>query len=118
MPTYVPGSPSHWTADMTDTVTIYPAGALDNYGKRAVSASGTNYACRIISDIVKVTTDQNRTTFEEGRLIILGNPTLTIGDTLNTGSGQKGIVTRVDKKNYSANGTTAPHHAVIFFGRA
>jgi hypothetical protein len=116
--TYVKGSPGHWTADMTDSVTIYPATTLDNYGKRSVSATGTSYACRIIADIVKTTTDQNRTTLEEGRLIILGDPTITIGDTLNTGSGQKGIITRVDKKNYSANGVTAPHHAVIFFGRA
>lgn len=116
--TYIKGAPGHWTADMTDSVTIYPATTLDNYGKRSVSATGTNYACRIVSDIVKVTTDQNRTTLEEGRLIILGDPTLTIGDTLNTGSGQKGIITRVDKKNYSANGVTTPHHAVVFFGRA
>ena len=115
---YIKGSPGHWTADMTDSVTIYPASTLDNYGKRSVSATGTTYACRIISDIVKVTTDQKRTVLEEGRLIILGDPTVTIGDTLSTGSGQKGIITRVDKPTYNANGVTAPHHAVVVFGRA
>jgi hypothetical protein len=116
--TYIKGSPEHWTEDMTDTVTIYAATTLDNYGKRSVSANGKTYPCRIIADIVKTTTDQTRNTLEEGRLIILGDPTITIGDVLNTGSGQKGIITRIDKKNYSANGVTTPHHAVIFFGRA
>lgn len=115
---YIKGSPSHWEEDMTDTVTIYKASTLDNYGKRTVSATGTEYACRIIADFIKVTTDQNRTTLEEGRLIILNNPDIGIGDTLDTNSGLKGIVTRIDKKNYNANGTTTPHHAVIVFGRA
>ena len=115
---YVQGSPDHWTEDMTDTVTIYKASTLDNYGKRTVSATGTTYACRIISDYTKITTDQNRTTLEEGRLIILNDPDVNIGDTLNTGSGFKGIITRVDKPSYSANGVTTPHHAVVVFGRA
>jgi hypothetical protein len=116
--TYIKGSPGHWTDDMTDSVTIFKATTLDNYGKRSVGNTGTAYACRIISDLVKVTTDQNRTTLEEGRLIILNDPDVGIGDTLTTGSGLKGTITRVDKKNYKANGTTAPHHAVIVFGRA
>lgn len=103
---------------MTDTVTIYKASTLDNYGKRTVSATGKTYACRIVSDYSKITTDQNRTTLEEGRLIILNDPDVNIGDTLNTGSGFKGIITRVDKPSYSANGVTTPHHAVVVFGRA
>ena len=116
--TYIKGSPSHWTADMTDSVTIYKATTLDNYGKRSVAGTGTAYACRIMSDFVKVTTDQNRTTLEEGRLIILNDPDVQVGDTLTLASGFKGIITRVDKKNYNANGTTTAHHAVVVFGRA
>jgi hypothetical protein len=103
---------------MTDTVQIFKGGALDSYGKRTVAATGKTYNCRIISDIVKVTTDQNRTVLEEGRLIILNDPDIGIGDALTLSTGVKGIITRIDKKNYSANGTTTPHHAVIFFGRA
>lgn len=114
---YVEGSPDHWSEDMTDTVTVYKGTTLDSYGKRGVAATGTQYACRIIADIVKTTTDQNRNTLEEGRLIILNDPDIGISDTLGLTSGFKGIVTRVDKKNYNANGTTTPHHAVIFFGR-
>lgn len=115
---YIKGSPSHWEEDMTDTVTIYKATTLDNYGKRSVAATGTEYACRIVSDFTKITTDQKRTTLEEGRLIILNDPDVSIGDTLDTGSGLKGIITKVDKPTYSANGVTTPHHAVIIFGRA
>lgn len=116
--TYIKGSPSHWEEDMTDTVTIYKAGALDSYGKRTVAATGTEYACRIVSDVTKITTDQNRNVLEEGRLIILNDPDVQVGDTLNTGSGFKGIITRVDKPTYSANGVRTPHHAVVVFGRA
>lgn len=115
---YIKGSPSHWEDDMTDTVTIYKGGALDSYGKRTVSGTGTVYRCRIMSDVVKTNTDQNRIVVEEGRLIILNNPNVAIGDTLNLGTGFNGIITRVDRKNYNADGTTTPHHAVISFGRA
>lgn len=115
---YVKGSPSHWVDDMTDTITIYKSSGLDSYGKRTVANTGTSYDCRIMSDVVKTTTDQNRSVVEEGRLVILNNPDVAIGDTIDLGSGYNAIITRVDKKNYKADGSTTPHHAVIFFGRA
>jgi len=116
---YIKGSPDHWTDDMTDTVTVYKASTLDSYGKRTTSASGQKtYACRIISDILKQNTDQNRIVYEEGKLIILGEPDIGIGDRIVLPNGKEPIVKMVDIKNYNANGTTTPHHAVIAFGRA
>jgi hypothetical protein len=115
---YVKGSPDHWLDDMTDTVTVYKASSLDSYGKRTVSATGTPYRCRIMADIVKTTTDQKRSVVEEGRLIILNDPDIAVGDKILLPGGNSPIVTRIDAVNYSANGTTTPHHVVVAFGRA
>jgi hypothetical protein len=115
---YVKGSPDHWLDDMTDTVTVYKASTLDSYGKRTVSTTGTSYRCRIMADIVKTTTDQKRSVVEEGRLIILNDPDIAIGDKISLPDGNTPIVTRVDAVNYRANGTTTPHHVVVAFGRA
>ena len=115
---YVKGSPDHWLDDMTDTVTVYKASSLDSYGKRTVSATGTSYRCRIMSDIVKTTTDQKRSVVEEGRLIILNDPDVAVGDKISLPGGNTPIITRVDYINYNASGTTTPHHTVVTFGRA
>lgn len=116
--TYIKGSPNHWTADMTDTITIYKQSTLDNYGKRATSASGTTYSCRIMSDVKRTRDDKSRTVQEDGRLIILNDPDVAIGDRLVLPDSREPIITAVDKVSYNANGVVTPHHVVVTFGRA
>lgn len=116
--TYIKGSPDHWTEDMTDVITVYKKTTLNAYGKLATSTTGTTYSCRIMADTLKQNTEQNRSVFTEGRLVILGNPDIGIGDRIVLDDGSEPIVTKLDKKNYSANGVTTPHHAIVFFGRA
>jgi hypothetical protein len=116
--TYIKGSPSHWTEDMTDTVVVYKGTTMDAYGKRATSGSGTTYNCRIMADNTKITTDQKRGIIEEGRLIILNDPNVDVGDRITLSNGAEPIVKMVDKVNYRANGSgVVNHHTVVTFGR-
>jgi len=115
--TYIKGNPTHWTDDMTDTVVVYKGTTMDSYGKRATSGTGTTYNCRIMSDITKITTDQKRGIIEEGRLIILNDPDVNVGDRITLSNGAEPIVKMVDKVNYKANGSVVNHHTVVTFGR-
>jgi len=116
--TYIKGNPAHWAEDMTDTVVVYKGTTMDAYGKRATSGSGTTYTCRIMSDITKITTDQKRGIVEEGRLIIMNDPDVNVGDRITLSNGAEPIVKMVDKVNYKANGLgVVNHHTVVTFGR-
>jgi hypothetical protein len=117
MTVYVKGSPNHWLGDMTDTITVYKKGNLNNYGARSISNSGTNFACRIISD-VKITRDeQGNEIVEGGTLYILSDANIEVGDRLDLpGNNPDPRILSVDKVSYSANGATAVHHTKVRFG--
>jgi hypothetical protein len=114
---YIKGSPSHWVDDMTDSVTVYKASTRNEYGKYTIAASGTTYACRIMSEVTRQRDLESQQVVEEGTLIILNEADVAINDRLVIGS-REPIVLAVDKATYSANGTTAIHHTVVRFGRA
>ena len=114
---YIKGSPNHWEDDMTDSVTVYKATARNEYGKHTISASGTTYACRIMSEVTRKRDLESQQVVEEGTLIILNEPDIAINDRLVIGS-REPIVLGVDKVTYDGNGTTAVHHTVVRFGRA
>ena len=119
MPSYIKGATFHWYADMTDTITVYKStGTTDAYGKKNTSVSGTTYSARIMSDETKITTDQKRSIIEEGTLIIMDEPDVDLGDRLRLPNGNEPVVTKIDRVNYNANGTTIPHHIKVTFGRA
>ena len=114
---YVSGQPSHWTKDMTDTVVVYSASTLDNYGKQTISASGTSYAARVVATIGKTRDEQGQQVLEGGKLYIMSDATIEVGDRLDlpyfTADPR---ITGVRKVYYSANGTTAIHHTEVTFG--
>jgi hypothetical protein len=116
--TYIKARPSLFTEDMTDIVTVYSQTTLDNYGKRATSATGTNIAARIVSDTKRSRSNEGETIVEEGSLIMLNNPSIAVGDRLVLPNGSEPIILVVDKINFSANGVTTPHHVVVKFGRS
>jgi hypothetical protein len=113
---YIKGSPSHWTSDMTDSVTVYKATARNEYGKHTISNSGTTFACRIMAEVTRKRDAESQQVVEEGTLIILNDADVAVNDRLVIGS-REPIVLGVDKVVYSANGTTTVHHTVVRFGR-
>lgn len=116
---YIKGATWHWLPDMTDDVIVYKStGDMDAYGKRTLSTTGTTYAAHIMSNEVKLTTDQKRTTLEEGTLIIMDNPDVNLGDRIQLPNGNIPVITKIDKMNYTVNDVTVPHHIKITFGRS
>jgi hypothetical protein len=115
--TYIKGQPSHWAQDMTDTVTVYKKGNLDNYGSRSISATPTSFSCRIISDVKNSRDDQGNEIVEGGTLYILSDADIEVGDRLDLpGNNPDPRIISVDKVSYSANGTTTIHHTKVRFG--
>jgi len=115
--TYIKGSPSHFTGDMTETITVYKQSTLDNYGKRATSASGTSYSARVMGEIRRTRDDAGEITVEGGKLIVLNDADIAVGDRLVLPGSSEPMILAVDKVTYSANGTTAVHHTLVTFGR-
>lgn len=115
--TYIKGQPDHWLDDMTDTITVFKKGSLNNYGSRAISASGTNFTCRIISDVKGSRDDQGNQIVEGGSLYILSDADIEVGDRLDLpGNNADPRILDVNKVTYSANGTVAVHHTRVRFG--
>ena len=68
---YIAGSPDHWTEDMTDTITVYKASGINNYGAKTIAASGTSFACRVVSNVNIKRDDQGIEITEPGTLYIM-----------------------------------------------
>ena len=116
---YIKGSPSHWTEDMTDSVTVYKASTRNEYGKYTIAAQGTTYACRIVSELSRTRDTEGKQVVESGKLYILNDADVAINDRLVISAGNEPIVIGVDKTTYEADGTgTAIHHTVVRFGRS
>ena len=114
---YVSGQPSHWASDMTDSVVIYSASTLDNYGKQTIAASGTTYAARVVSTIGKTRDEQGQQIVEGGKLYIMSDATVNVGDRLDLPAYTADPrITGVRKVIYSANGTATVHHTEVTFG--
>ena len=115
--TYINGQPSHWEDDMTDTITVYSASTLDNYGKATIAGSGTNYSARVVATIGKSRDEQGQQVVEGGKLYILGNANINVGDRLDLPEyTQDPRITGIRKVYYSANGTRTIHHTEVTFG--
>jgi hypothetical protein len=117
MTVYTKGSPNHWLGDMTHTVTVFTASTLDNYGKRTIAGSGTNYACHLIVEKSNTRNEQGAEVVEGGKLYILSDANITVNDRLDipdTSIDPK--ITSVKKVKYPANGTSVVHHTVVTFG--
>jgi len=114
---YIKGSPSEFSDDMTETVTVFKQSTLDNYGKRATSASGTSFSARVISEIRRSRNDEGEVSIEGGRLIILNDADVEIGDRLVLPGNTEPMILAVNKVTYSASGTPTVHHTLVTFGR-
>lgn len=115
---YIPGQPSHWTDDMTDTITVYAPAGLDNYGKRSTSGSGVTFSARVVSEVSRTRDGEGTQIVEGGTLYIMSDAAIEIGSRLVLPGGREPVVLAVDKPLYSANGTPSVHHTVVKFGRA
>ncbi len=115
---YVKGQPNHWAEDMTDTITAYATTTLNNYGKMSVSASGTSYSARVVSDVSRTRDNEGQQIVEGGTLYIMSDAAITVGSRLVLPSGAEPLVLSVDKVTYPADGTPVVHHTVVKFGRA
>jgi hypothetical protein len=114
---YISGSPSHWLDDMTDSVTVYSASTLDNYGKPTIAASGTTYAARVVSTVNKTRDEQGQQIVEGGKLYIMSDANINVGDRLDLPQYTADPrITGVRKVIYSANGTPTVHHTEVTFG--
>lgn len=115
--TYIKGSPSHFTEDMTETITVHKQSTLDNYGKRATAAQGATHSARVIGELRRTRDGDGEITVEGGKLIVLEDADIAIGDRLILPGNTEPIILAVDKITYKANGSTAVHHTVVTFGR-
>jgi len=115
--TYIKGSPSHFVEDMTETITVHKQTTLDNYGKRSTAGQSATHSARVIADIRRTRDADGEITIEGGKLIVLNDADIAIGDRLILSGGNEPIILSVDKITYSANGTTAVHHTLVTFGR-
>lgn len=114
---YISGQPNQWTEDMTDTITVFKQTTVNNYGSKAISGSGTNFACRIISDVKTSRDEQGTQVVEGGTLYILSDADIEVGDRLDLpGSNADPRILDVNKVSYSANGTPTVHHTRVRFG--
>jgi len=114
---YINGQPDHWAEDMTDTITVYAPTTLDNYGKRSVSATGTSYSARVVSDVSRTLDSGGQQVVEGGTLYIMSDAAITVGTRLVLPSGKEPMVLSVRKISYPANGTPAVHHTLVKIGR-
>ncbi len=115
--TYIKGSPSHFTEDMTETITVHKQSTLDNYGKRSTAQQGATHSARVMGEIRRTRDDAGEVTVEGGKLIVLNDADIAVGDRLVLPGGNEPMILAVDKVTYSANGTTAVHHTLVTFGR-
>ena len=114
---YISGQPNHWLDDMTDTIVVYSASTVDNYGKQTISGSGTSYAARVVSTISKSKDEQGQEIVEGGKLYIMSDATINVGDRLDLPAFTSDPrIIGVRKVIYSANGTPTVHHTEVTFG--
>ncbi len=119
MTVYIQGQPSHWTKDMTDTITVYAPSTLDNYGKRSTSTTPTTFNARIMAEVSRTRDNEGDQIVEGGTLYIMSDAAITIGSRLVLPGNREPIVLSVDKVTYPTTGTSsAVHHTVVKFGRA
>lgn len=102
---------SHAFAElMNQTITVNASNSRDKYGKRGFASSGTTYAdCRIQTENKLVRDLTGREVFETGRVYVLGNCVVSIGDKVTLPSGQTPVVVDVRK----VNDESGVHHTVI-----
>lgn len=119
MPSYIPGSPSHWTGDMTETITVYKKQASrDNYGKASISGTATTYSARVQADVSRTRDSEGVEVVEGGYAYVLNDANIEVGDRLVLPGGNEPVILSVDKITYMANNAAAVHHTKIRFGRS
>lgn len=116
---YIAGQPSHWTKDMTDTITVFASTTVDNYGKVSTSGTSTSFSARIVADVSRTRDNEGVQIVEGGTLYIMSDAAIAIGNRLVLPGGREPIILSVDKVTYPTTGTSsAVHHTVVKFGRA
>jgi hypothetical protein len=106
------GVPSDFAEMMLETVTVYPASTVDNYGKQAYSATGVAYRCRIMSEQRILRDREGRDIIEAGRAVIYGVATATVNDKILLPNGAVPLIVSVD----TPQDEDGNHHTVIGFG--
>lgn len=96
---------------MNQSVTVNAAASRDKYGKKSFAATGTTYTdCRIEIGDELIRDAVGKETPVMGRVYILGNASITIGDRLTLPGGKTPTVVRVDK----VNDESGIHHTKIY----
>lgn len=98
---------------MPATVTVYPRSAIDQYGKRSWSASGTSYSCRIQADTGVMRDAEGREVVITGRAYLYGAPVLTTDHKIVLPDGSSPVIVSVA----TVEDEDGPHHTMIRFGR-
>lgn len=98
---------------MPDTVTVYPLSSLDDYGKRAWSATGTSYRCRIQDDSGLHRTPDGREVVITGKAYLYGSPALTTNHKIVLPDGTSPIIVYASVNNDESGS----HHTLIRFGK-
>lgn len=104
---------SQFLSMMPDTVTVYPKSALDNYGKRSWSATGTSYNCRIQATSGLMRDAEGREVVVTATIYLYGAPTLTTDHKVVLPDGSTPVIVAVNTNNDD----TGAHHTVIKVGR-
>jgi hypothetical protein len=111
--------PIKWSPDMTDTVTVFKASStFNNYGARSISASGTTFACRVVSGVTIKRDEQGSQVVEPGTLYIMSDANIDVGDRLDlpgTGVADPRIL-EIDKVTFRNAGAVSVHHTKVRFG--
>lgn len=97
---------------MNDTIVINAANSTDKYGKRGFATQGTSYTnCRVMTGQKLIKDAQGREVIENGRVIVLGQVAVNIGDKVTLPSGNTPTVILID----DVSDQSGTHHTVIHF---
>jgi hypothetical protein len=95
---------------MTDTVTVEAKTGQDGYGKRTYAAP-VSYSCRVQRKRKQIRAFDGRVLVADGKVIILGNPTVGPEDRLTIGVEVENILAVEDFHD-----ERGPHHIDVYFG--
>ena len=98
---------------MESSVIIYPATAVDQYGARTVSASGTTYQAHVQPESSLARDDMGREVTIVATVIIYGVATVTTNDRITLPDGSSPVIVSISQHR----DPSGPHHTTLRLGR-
>lgn len=82
---------------MNDTIVVNARNSIDKYGKRGFASSGTTYTnCRVQTGSKLIRDAAGKEVIENGRVYVLGQCNISIGDKVTLPSGNTPTVILID----------------------